>query len=63
MSDLTMLKVHLAYDRSTPGTHVYKAHQEGVAISALYIRKDGIQGERPDNITVVVSNNDAAAKG
>ena len=54
MSENRIISVPMIFERSTPGTHVYKSHAEGTAITALYIKKTGLQGTPPDHITVTV---------
>ncbi len=54
MSEQRIVSVPMIFERSTPGTHVYKSHAEGTAITALYIKKSGIQGTPPANVTVTV---------
>lgn len=48
------IKVKMAYNKSTPGTHVYNAEDKKAQIPTLYIRKDG-EGEPSPSILVTVT--------
>lgn len=49
------LKVNLAYEKDTPGTHRYKALQPMQPVHTLYIAKGAFgSGEPPKRLTLIV---------
>jgi hypothetical protein len=44
---MKIVRTTLDYNRSTPGTHLFKNENEGAPISALYIKKSAFNGDAP----------------
>jgi len=45
----------MEFERSTKGTHVYKATVNGAAAKTIYLQKESIIGEPPPALTVTIS--------
>lgn len=48
------MEVKMSLTKSTKGTHVYSADQDGAAIPSLYIKKDTLPTPPPQTITISV---------
>ena len=55
MSKLTISQATMRLDRETKGAVLYKNVDDGMAITSLYLRKDGIPTPYPQNIVVTVA--------
>jgi hypothetical protein len=50
----TSFEVELEFDKSTPGTHLFKDSGDNPKIPSLYVRKHAFKGAAPKSLTVTV---------
>jgi hypothetical protein len=50
------IKIQLAYNKETPGTHVFKADDPAAPVTALYIRKSAFSDVVPKTVVLTVAD-------
>jgi hypothetical protein len=51
----TIATLTFSHEKDTKGTYKYAEDGDNPVVGSLYIRKDKVQGDRPDKLKVVIS--------
>ncbi len=49
------IEVVVPWDRDTKGAHRFSETIEDITVGSLYIRKDKVEGDRPEKIKIVIT--------
>ena len=51
---MTDIEVRLVFERSTKGTHLYKASTPGQVVKSIYIQREAFDGAPPKTIILTI---------
>ena len=54
-NDKAQITVELTFSKSTKGTHVFTADQDGAAVTTLYVLKSALANTPPPRITLTIT--------
>ena len=50
----SQITMEMVFSKSTKGTHVFAAKEDTAPVPTLYVRKTGMSGTPPDEITLTI---------